>query len=136
MGKLLAALVCAGFAGAQAPDPPDPKTDSVAELSKSDPTKDDKHILGVVPNYTAVNQPEKAYHPASVSEKFMIAAHDSFDPFNWVIAGRLRGRLSGSEHLPPVRPGRTGLCQALWCDFRRWRDQHIHNRGNSAFAIT
>jgi len=117
MGKLLAALVCAGFAGAQAPDPPDPKTDSVAELSKSDPTKDDKHILGVVPNYTAVNQPEKAYHPASVSEKFMIAAHDSFDPFNWVIAGVYAGVYQAQNTYPQFGQGAQGYAKRYGATF-------------------
>ena len=84
MGTLIAALVFAGIACAQVPDPPDLKIDSTADATLS---KDDKHILGVVPNYATVNEPPKIFQSISASEKFIVAAHDTFDPFNWVLAG-------------------------------------------------
>lgn len=89
MGKLLAALLCVSGVWAQAPDPPDPKTDSTAESQAQ--TKDDKHILGVVPNYATVNDPPKTFEPLTVGQKFIQANHDTFDPFNWVIAGVYAG---------------------------------------------
>jgi hypothetical protein len=88
MGKLTVALFCAGMAGAQAPDPPEGKVDAMAESAAS---KDDKHIMGVVPNYSAVNDPTTFFQPITPREKFTIAAHDSFDPFNWVLAGVYAG---------------------------------------------
>lgn len=88
MGKLLAALIFVGMAVAQVPDPPDPKTDSMAEPVSS---KDDKHIMGVVPNYATVNEPSKTFEPLTVGQKFIEANHDTFDPFNWVLAGVYAG---------------------------------------------
>ena len=59
MGKFPAAVLFAVIAAGQAPDPPDPKTDtSEAASSKSD-KYDENHILGIVPNYTTVNNPPK-----------------------------------------------------------------------------
>ena len=90
MGKLLAALIFVGIAGAQQPDAPDPKTDSAAESIQPQP-KDDKHIMGVVPNYATVNEPPKTFEPLTTGQKFMQANHDAFDPFNWVLAGIYAG---------------------------------------------
>jgi hypothetical protein len=84
MGTLIAALVCAGIASAQVPDPRDLKIDATPDAAVS---KDDKHILGVVPNYATVNQPPKVFESIPAGKKFAMAAHDSFDPFNWVLAG-------------------------------------------------
>jgi hypothetical protein len=96
MGKLLAALIFApvffGIAGAQAPDPQDPRADSAVESAQSaTQPKEDKHMLGVVPNYATVNQPQKTFEPLTVGQKFVQANHDTFDPFNWVIAGVYAG---------------------------------------------
>ncbi len=117
MGKLLAAFVCTGIAGAQAPDPPDPKVDSALEAPKPDSAKDDKHILGVVPNYTAVNEPEKTYRPIPVSEKFKIAAHDSFDPFNWVIAGVYAAVYQAENDYPQFGQGAQGYAKRYGATF-------------------
>ena len=110
MDKVLAALLFAGIAAAQVPDLPDPKTDAAldAAAKPADLSKDDKHILGVVPNYTAVNQPEKHYQPISVREKFNVAAHDSFDPFNWVIAGVYAGVYQARNTYPEFGQGSQG----------------------------
>jgi len=80
MVKLLAALLLAGTASAQTaevdPNPVD--------------QQDDTHILGIVPNYDAVETP-KPFQLLSVGGKFKIAANDSFDPYTWVINGIYAG---------------------------------------------
>jgi hypothetical protein len=43
-------------------------------------------MLGIVPNYATVNDPS-LYKPIPASEKFKLAAQDSFDPFSWAIVG-------------------------------------------------
>jgi hypothetical protein len=80
MFKLFAALLLAGTASAQAPDVDPAPIDQ----------QDDTHILGVVPNYNAVETP-KPFQPLSAGGKFKIAAEDSFDPFSWVITGLFAG---------------------------------------------
>jgi len=91
MRLILAAALCTGIAAAQSTESAgnDPGPDPVA-LMKSpvdDKHQDDHHILGVVPNYATVNEPEREYKftPLTVGEKFITASHDSFDPFNWVV---------------------------------------------------
>lgn len=92
--RLLPALACIAVAAAQAPDPPEVKTDGIADPApNSRPAGnagEDNHILGVVPNYATVNNPI-AFKPIRASEKFKLAAQDSFDPFTWVIVGIYAG---------------------------------------------
>lgn len=92
MLNLSAALVFAVMAAAQAPDPPDSKNDAESVSQKPAPVSpDDKHILGIVPNYTTVNEPAKQYTPISPWEKFKLASEDSFDPYSFVITGIYAG---------------------------------------------
>lgn len=88
MGKLSVAFLFALIAGAQAPDPPDPKTDATEAASSK---YDENHILGIVPNYTTVNNPPKQYEPISPREKFKLATEDTFDPYSFVITGIYAG---------------------------------------------
>ncbi len=87
MRLLLTALISAGVTAAQtsseAADPAPDGTTAAMPLKQWD----DKHILGVVPNYATVNEPQKTFEPLTTGEKFLIATHDSFDPFNWAITG-------------------------------------------------
>ena len=62
MRMVCAGLALAGLAAAQVQqEAPDAKTDSATELAiqpkPAAQPKDDNHILGVVPNYTGVEQP-------------------------------------------------------------------------------
>jgi hypothetical protein len=95
MRIFLTALVFAGLGVAQSTsESPDPAPDGTAAMPLKqwdDRHWDDKHILGVVPNYGTVNEPSKTYEPLTAGEKFMIATHDSFDPYNWVITGLYAG---------------------------------------------
>jgi hypothetical protein len=93
MRFLLPVLVCGGIVSAQSStegnsnaNAADPSPEPVA-IMKAPSLSDDKHIMGVVPNYATVNEPEKTYtfKPLTVGQKFMTATHDSFDPFNWVV---------------------------------------------------
>jgi hypothetical protein len=91
--RLLPALACIAVAAAQVPDPPpEVKTDGIVEPAANSPanSRDDTHILGVVPNYATVNDPFLS-KPIRASEKFKLAAQDSFDPFTWVLVGVYAG---------------------------------------------
>ena len=78
MVKLLAVLLLAGAAGAQAPD---------AQQNPDSQLPPEEHILGVVPNYNTVETPSAYPGPLAVKEKFKLAAEDAFDPFSWVVTG-------------------------------------------------
>ena len=87
MAKLAIALLYTGLAIAQAVE------NSPAEPAPSVPAqpKEDNHILGVVPNYATVNDPNQHFQSIPVKEKFKLAAQDAFDPFSWVITGIYAG---------------------------------------------
>lgn len=83
--------MCAGIGAAQTPEGPDPGLDTASmplkQYSDDDSTWSQKHILSFVPNYGTVNEPEKVFEPLTKAQKFMLATHDSFDPYNWVMTG-------------------------------------------------
>jgi hypothetical protein len=76
MGKFLSALLLVAIASGQ---------DCVR------PGTDDQHILGIVPNFTTVNDPPKEYRPISAQEKFKLASEDTFDPYSFLITGIYAG---------------------------------------------
>ena len=84
--RILPVLACIAVAVGQAPDPTQLKTDATSATN----SRDDTHILGIVPNYATVSDPSM-YKPIRVSDKFKLAAQDSFDPFSWVIVGIYAG---------------------------------------------
>jgi hypothetical protein len=45
------------------------------------PESDDDRILGVIPNFLTVSDPNSGYEPLSVREKWKLFARESFDPF-------------------------------------------------------
>jgi hypothetical protein len=53
--RLLLVLACIAAAAGQAPEPLETKTDAIADPATS--SRDDTHILGIVPNYATVNDP-------------------------------------------------------------------------------
>lgn len=119
MGKLPAALLFAVVAAAQVPDPPDAKVDTAEAVSaKSDDKRnDDKHILGVVPNYATVDEPSKQYHPISASEKFKLAAEDSFDPYSFVITGIYAGVAQWGDNYRQFGQGAQGYAKRYGAAF-------------------
>src|SRR5947209_1948870 len=99
MVKLSATLFCAGCALAQSPAAP------------AAHTKDDNHILGIVPNYGTVNEPARHFQPISVKEKFKYSTQDSFDPFSWVIAGIYAGVAQWGNDFPGYGQGAQGYAK-------------------------
>jgi hypothetical protein len=89
MRIVLAALIFTGIGVAQSStEGVDPALEAAAAQNKG--TYSETHII-VVPNYSTVNDPTKAFVPLTTSQKFVIAAHDSFDPFNWVLTAVYAG---------------------------------------------
>jgi hypothetical protein len=112
--RLLPVLACIAVAAAQAPDSTEARADPAGDpLSGS---RDDTHILGVVPNYATVNDPTfyKAIH---VSEKFKLAAQDSFDPFTWVIIGFYAGAAQWGNDYKQFGQGAQGYAKRYGAAF-------------------
>jgi hypothetical protein len=86
----------------------------VAPAPTSDPaqpSRSDTHIFGIVPEYDAVNDPAQVYKPISPGEKFVIAAHDGFDPFSWVTTGLFAAVGQWKNQYPQFGQGATGYAK-------------------------
>jgi hypothetical protein len=72
-----------------------------------------KRILGVIPNFRAVNADAKL-PPQSAKEKFMDATHDSFDYSSFVIPAVLAGYSMARDTVPEFHQGGAGYARYLW----------------------
>lgn len=79
---LLAITACLGNAWAQ--------TDESAEVKRPE-TREDTHILGIVPDYDTVRNSSGVIMPISTRTKFWLATEDVFDPFSFLITGFYAG---------------------------------------------
>jgi hypothetical protein len=108
----------AGLLPGQSTESGEPAAESGASAPASRPdTRDDTHILGVVPNYTAVNNPLAVYKPIPVSEKYRIAMHDSLDPFCWVVSGVYAGIAQWHQQYPGYGMGAQGYAKRYGAAF-------------------
>lgn len=65
--------------------PPAPPVQAPIAGSDSSEIPDDR-ILGVIPNYLAVENPQQTVHPLTVKQKFALFAKETFDPFTGAAA--------------------------------------------------
>jgi len=88
---LLVLTVCTGSVWAQADE---------TELVKKPETREDTHILGIVPDYDTVRNSNGVIVPISAKTKFWLATEDVFDPFSFVITGIYAGVSQLSHQYP------------------------------------
>ena len=112
--RLLPALACVAVACAQAPESSEAKSDATADPATH--SREDTHILGIVPNYATVNDPT-FYKPIRVSDKFKLAAQDSFDPFTWVIVGIYAGVAQWGNDYKQFGQGAQGYAKRYGATF-------------------
>jgi len=79
---------------AQAP----PASDANAPAPKSSPSND--RILGVIPNFQTVNDPNQAIAPLSVKQKFELFLRETVDPFT-ILSGAAGAALSQADNDDP-----------------------------------
>jgi hypothetical protein len=61
------------------------------EAVKRTETREETHILGIVPDYDTVRNSSGVILPISTKRKFWLATEDVFDPFSFAIAGVYAG---------------------------------------------
>ena len=71
----------------------------------------------MVPNYATVDQPAKVFRPLTTGAKFVLAAHDSFDPFNWALAGVYAGVYQWQRDYPGFGQGAAGYAKRYGATF-------------------
>ena len=108
MGKLVF-FVLAGVGFAQTP------FDSTTPTTPQ--STDDKHILGLVPNYATVNDPSAPFQAIRTKEKFKLATQDAFDPFSWAIAGIYAGVGQWGNSYPGYGQGAQGYAKRYGAAF-------------------
>jgi hypothetical protein len=79
---LLFLTVCAGSAWSQADE---------TEAVKRPESREETHILGIVPDYDTVRDSNGVIMPISTRTKFWLATEDVFDPFSFLITGFYAG---------------------------------------------
>lgn len=98
-GRALALFLTAGMACALA------QTDD-AELAKRPESREDTHIMGVVPDYDTVRNAAGVIQPIGAHTKFWLATEDVFDPFSFAITGAYAG---GSQAVNQYREFGQGV---------------------------
>jgi hypothetical protein len=88
---LLVLAACAGSAWAQ--------TDETEAVKKPE-SREDTHILGIVPDYDTVRNSNGVITPISARTKFWLATEDVFDPFSFVITGIYAGISQWTHQYP------------------------------------
>jgi hypothetical protein len=83
------------------------RPDEISIVSSSNPEPSDQRILGIIPNYQAVSNPDAPFVPLTVKEKWKLFARESLDPFN-VGSAMMGAALSQSGNSFP-RYGNGGL---------------------------
>ncbi len=114
--------VASNFAGAQSDPQSDPqKTNSSSVPDKPNPQSQPadarppqtKRILGIAPNFRAVNTDEKL-PPQTVKEKFMDATRDSFDYSSIVIPAVVASYSMAANNYPEFHQGAAGYARYFW----------------------
>lgn len=86
----------------------------LAQMPNADaPPPQTKRILGLVPNFRAVNADEKL-PPETVKEKFMDATQDSFDYSSIFLPAVIAGYNMATDATPEFRGGAAGYGRYFW----------------------
>ncbi len=102
-GMLFVCATCLGCAWAQ--------TDEAEVAKKLEPTREDTHILGIVPDYDTVRNPDGTIQPIRAKTKWWLATEDSFDPFSFVLAGVYAGVYQSGNEYPGFHQGASGYAK-------------------------
>jgi hypothetical protein len=106
------ALDQAGQAG-QAAQKNVPDAPAAQDPNQSDVAPQTKRILGIIPNFRAINADVKL-PPQTVKEKFSDATQDSFDYSSIFIPGMLAVFSMGTDADPEFHQGAAGYARYFW----------------------
>ena len=98
------------------PNAPDPQAGGVSgDSTQSKPHQNPftKRILGILPNFRTVPGDVKL-PPQTAQEKFMLAAHESFDYSSAIVVGFSAGFHDGLDSYPEFGHGISGYGQYYW----------------------
>jgi len=87
------------------------QTEDAEAVKKVEPAREDNHILGIVPDYDTVRNPNGTIQPISARTKWWLATEDNFDPFNFVVNGVYAGVYQAINQSPEFHQGATGYAK-------------------------
>jgi hypothetical protein len=82
-----------------------------AEAAKKPESREETHILGIVPDYDTVRNSAGVILPISPRRKFWLATEDVFDPFSFLITGIYTGASQWSNQYPEFGQGAKGYAK-------------------------
>jgi len=110
------------------PDDPDVALAQAAASSQPAAPQQTKRILGIIPNFRAVNA--DAHLPAqSPKEKFTTAFQDSFDYSAFIFVGAQAGISMATKATPQFHQGAAGYARYYWHTFADTADENIWVEG-------
>ncbi len=112
---LLLLIACAECAWAQIDE---------TEAVKRPESREETHILGIVPDYDTVRNASGVILPISAKRKFWLATEDVFDPFSFAISGIYAGASQMANQYPEFGQGAKGYAKRYGGAFA---DQAIGN---------
>jgi hypothetical protein len=81
------------------------------EVAKKPESREETHILGIVPDYDTVRDSSGAIVSISSRRKFWLATEDVFDPFSFLITGFYAAGSHLSHQYPEFGQGATGYAK-------------------------
>lgn len=87
------------------------QTDESEVARKPEPSREETHILGIVPDYDTVRNPNGTIQPISAKTKWWLATEDNFDPFSFLVTGIYAGVYQGMNEYPEFRQGAVGYAK-------------------------
>jgi hypothetical protein len=99
---VLTALAYAGCAWAQGDE---------TEAVKKPESREETHILGIVPDYDTVRNSAGVIQPISSRRKFWLATEDVFDPFSFLITGFYAAGSHLGHQYPEFGQGAAGYAK-------------------------
>jgi hypothetical protein len=112
---VLLLTACAGCAWAQIDE---------TEAVRRPESREETHILGIVPDYDTVRNASGVILPISAKRKFWLATEDVFDPFSFAITGIYAGASQMANQYPEFGQGAKGYAKRYGGAFA---DQAIGN---------
>ncbi len=111
--------------------------DDIALISAtpSSPEPGDQRILGVIPNYQTVSNPDAPFVPLTVKEKWSLFARESLDPFNGATALMGAALSQGGNSNPKFGNGGKGYAQRVGAAMADLSAQNLFSAAILASAL-
>lgn len=85
--------------------------DETEATKRPESTREETHILGIVPDFDTVRDSNGVIKPISAKTKFWLATEDNFDPFSFLVVGIYAGISQWTNQYPQFGQGAQGYAK-------------------------